>query len=71
MLVNDYPDVIKRLLEMLPLLPETAAFRVTAALISLIRISQKLRDNLIMTLRQSLFIQLVFFHISIHFERNV
>uniref|UniRef100_T1HAE3 Fanconi anemia group I protein n=1 Tax=Rhodnius prolixus TaxID=13249 RepID=T1HAE3_RHOPR len=56
MLVNDYPDVIKRLLEMLPLLPETAAFRVTAALISLIRISQKLRDNLIMTLRQSLFI---------------
>lgn len=56
MLVIDYPDVVKRLLEVLPSLPATAAFRVTAALISLIRVSQKLRDKLILTLRQSLFI---------------
>lgn len=56
MTVVDYPKIVNRLLEALPSLPEPAASKVIYALISLLRVSSRLRDNLLMVLRKALFV---------------
>ncbi|BES94635.1 Fanconi anemia, complementation group I [Nesidiocoris tenuis] len=56
MTVVDYPKIVNRLLEALPNLPEPAASKVIYALISLLRVSARLRDNLLMVLRKALFV---------------
>nr|XP_024215978.1 Fanconi anemia group I protein isoform X1 [Halyomorpha halys] len=53
--VLEFPHSIGRLLEELPELPEVAAYRLTTAIVSLIKVSHKIRDSLILVLRKALF----------------
>ncbi|XP_014248674.1 Fanconi anemia group I protein [Cimex lectularius] len=56
LLVLEHVDVLNHLLEALPSFPQSTACRILYSLISLLRVSSKLRDNLTLILRKSLFL---------------